>query len=71
MTWDEYSETENLDIDEIRAIVNDFENCDAHGGCDHCKCYGTLNSTHCNLCELLLTYRDDIIYRITEVLDKM
>lgn len=61
----------NLDNEVIRAIVNDFENCGIHGGCENCRCYEKLNSTQCNICDLLLTYRKDITDKITELVDRM
>ncbi len=61
----------NLDYDEIREIVNDFENCGIHGGCENCKCYEDLNDTQCTVCELLMTYRKDLTDKITELIESM
>ena len=61
----------NLDNEVLRAVVNDFENCGIHGGCENCRCYENLNSTQCNICEILITYRKDIQDKITELLDNM
>lgn len=61
----------NLNDEELIAIVNDFENCGSHGICEKCKCYERLNGTQCTICGLLLTYRNDLADRITELIDKM
>lgn len=60
-----------LNNEELREIVNDFENCGEHGGCENCKCYEVLNSRTCNICDLLLTYRKDISDKIAELIEKM
>lgn len=61
----------DFDIEKIKAIVNDFENCGKHGGCENCRCYEKLNSIQCSICDLLLTYRQDLIDNITHLLDNM
>lgn len=71
MSWNEYDELmANLD-EELREIVNDFENCGSHDLCEKCKCYERLNGTQCTICDLLLTYRGDLSNRITELIDNM
>ena len=57
--------------EEVLAIINDFENCGVHGGCENCKCYENMNDKQCNICDLLLTYRKDITNKITELIDNM
>lgn len=61
----------NLDYDEIREIVNDFENCGINGGCEKCKCHENLNSAQCNLCDLLLAYRKDLADKINDLIERM
>ena len=55
----------------LRNILNDFEHCDSIGFCENCKAYERLNSTQCAVCELLLTYRNDISNAITKLIDQM
>lgn len=55
--------------DSIRGILNDFEKCDSN--CENCKAYEKLNGTQCAVCELLLTYRNDISKALTKLIDNM
>ena len=55
--------------DYIWGILNDFKKCDSN--CENCKAYERLNSTQCAVCELLLTYRNDISNAITKLIDQM
>ena len=55
--------------DYIRGILNDFKKCDLN--CENCKAYERLNSTQCAVCELLLTYRNDISKALAKLIDKM
>ena len=55
--------------DYVRCILNDFEKCDSN--CENCKAYEKLNGTQCAVCELLLTYRNDISKALTKLIDNM
>lgn len=56
--------------DYVRRILNDFEKCDSKN-CEKCKAYEKLNGTQCAVCELLLTYRNDISKALTKLIDNM
>lgn len=64
----------NLSYDEhsyLRGIVDSFEKCGEHGGCENCKAYERLNGTECTFCELMLIYRTDISNALTKLIDQM
>ena len=55
----------------LRGIIDGFEHCGSHGGCENCKAYERINDTECTFCELMLSYRTDIANKLTELIDRM
>lgn len=55
----------------LRSILNDFEHCGSKEFCENCNAYEKLNGTQCTVCELLLTYRNDISKALNNLIDQM
>ena len=57
--------------EELMSIVEEFENCGTHESCKKCICNDRLNSTRFTICDLLMGYREDLSFKISDLIDNM